>query len=567
MKVFKKALSALLMIAILLSMCACSRGEGGRSGGVEGSQEKRNGKSEAADAAMGSWSASEDQVFQAHEDNNHAAAVEKPQPPVAGKFDIYIENVQALTGYTADAGRTEYQDSVQSAFTAASAMFGANSMTTHTLTEESGELQWQQDPDGRFRNALVAPDFYRDHELPEVGPLEQLFRGGQSPFESEGLTAIVSNFSEPGFELSPLYQGIENYFDAYDHSAAAVIGFVSRFDGSVYIPTNGYRAEGTTFRVENFSGNLPAYIIVVGPEVSVREYVDRVTNIMTGQSIQCDYSLFTNSVHEREQAKPLRFVMVEDLKVRKLKEPTYTSFNSGTTTWNDDGTAFFLTYNGSETRGESVMDNGNTAMCTQLTLVSENYDGKSEYGADWNLQVLDKSTGQWIDAGKNASDMVRLDARVVSGELVDTVADQDVVILTSGNRQVCLRARLNFDTDSVLSRSDLYRLEVQLRLDQPGDPNYRNQTVGALTDYSITGVSYYQAISKLCALSHGNYAFRGGNIRQGDREAAADALQRTPNLEALLHNLETLENKYAFDEVVIQYVDLVFNLPGEKSGR
>lgn len=562
---FKRVVSALLMAVILLSMCGCSRGERGSSGRIEDSGQKRNTKSEAVNPEVGSWSAEEDPIFGVHEANNQEAAVEKPKPPVASKFDIYIENVQALTGYTAEAGRTEYQDSVQSAFTAASTMFGANAITVHTLSEESGELQWQPEPDGRFRSALVAPDFYRDHALSEVGPLEQMFRGGQCPFQREGLTAIVSNLSEPGFELSPLYQGIENYFDAYDHSAAAVIGFVSRFDGNVYIPTNGDSMEGTTFRVEDFTGNLPAYLIVVGPEASVREYVGRVTDIMTGQSIQCDYSLFTNSVHEREQAKPLRFVMVEDLKVRKLKEPTYTSFNSGATTWNDNGTAFFLTYNGSETRGESVMENGNTAMCTQLTLVSENYDGSSVYGADWSLQVLDKGSGQWVDAGKNACDMVQFENRVLSGELVDTVADQDVVILTSGNKQVFLKARLNFDADSVLSRGDLYRLEVQLRLDQPGDPNYHNQTVGALTDYSITGVSYYQAISKLCALSHGNYAFRGGSIRQEDREAARNAMQRTPNLDALLHNLETLEDKYPFDETVTQYVDLVFNLPGKKS--
>lgn len=567
MKYFNKAVSALLMTAILLSMCACSRGEGSRGRHTEESQEKRNVKSEVVDTEISNWSAADDPVLKAHEANNLEAAVEKPKPPVASKIDIYIENVQALTGYTAKAGRTEYQDSVQSAFTAASAMFGANAISAHTLAEESGELQWQQEQDGKFRNALVAPDFYQDHALPEVGPLEQLFRGGQSPFQKEGLTAIVSNLSEPGFELSPLYQGIENYFDAFDHSAAAVVGFVSRFDGDVYIPTNGYSMEGSTFRVENFSGNLPAYIIVVGPEISVREYVSRVTDIMSGQSIQCNYSLFTNDVHEREQAMPMRFAMVEDLKVRKLKEPTYTSFNSGTVTWNDEGTAFFLAYNGSETRGAGVTEDGNTAMCTQLTLVSENYDGKSDITGDWDLQVLDKSTGQWVDAGKNARDMVQLGTGVISGELVDTVADQDVVILTSGNKQVCLRARLNFDTDSVLSRGDLYRLEIRIRLDQPGDPNYRNQTVGALLDYSITGVSYYQAISKLCTLSHGNYAFRGGSIRQEDREAAADAMQRTPNLDSLLHNLETLENKYTFDETVIQYVDLIFNLPSEKSKR
>lgn len=567
MRDFKRAVSAILMTAILLGMCGCSRGERGSSGLSEDSGKKRNEKSEVVNPAVGNWSAEKDPIFGVHETNNREAAVEKPQPPTAGKFDIYIENVQALTGYTAEAGRTEYQDSVQSAFTAASAMFGANAITAHTLAKDAGELQWQQEEDGRFRNAWVAPDFYRNNVLPEVGPLEQLFRDGQSPFQREGLTAIISNLSEPGFELSPLYQGIEKYFDTCDHSAAAVIGFASRFDGNVYIPTNGYSMEGTTFRVEDFSGNLPAYIIVVGPEASVREYVTRVTDIMTSQSVLCDYSLFTNSVHEREQAKPLRFAMVEDLKVRKLEEPTYTSFNSGSVVWNDDGTAFFLTYNGSETRGESSPYGSSTARCTQLSLVSENYDGHSEYAVDWSLLVLDETTGQWMDAGKNACDMVRLESRTLNGEIVDTVADQDVVVQTKGNKQVFLRARLNFDTDSVLKRRNLYRLEVHLRLDQPGDPNYRNETMDALTDYSITGVGYYQAISKLCTLSHGNYAFRGGSIRQADREAAGDAMQRTPNLDALLHNLETLEDKYPFDETVTQYVDLVFNLPGEKSGR
>lgn len=573
MKYFKKIACALLVAAVALSACACSRGESSRGGSVQRPTTKEVGKkgeasnSTQAEAGNDTWAVADDPVLLQHDSHNQEVSLEKPKPVPADKFDVYIENTQALEGYTSVTGRTEYQDSVQSAFTAANAMFEANAITSHTLTNEGGDLQWQAEASAWFRNTMVSPDFYKDNILPEIGPLEQLFRNGNSPFSSDRLTAIVTNLAEPGFELGPLYQGIENYFDACDHSAVAVVGFTSRFDGYVRIPTNGYSAYGTTFYVEGFNGNLPAYILVAGPEVSVREYVDRLAGAMESKNIQCGYSLFTNSVHERAQAKPLRFVMVEDLKVRKLSEPTYTSFNTGSVTWNDAGTAFFLTDNGCETRGETITENGSTAMCTQLTLVSENYDGVSDYGVTWNLQVLDKTTGQWVDAGKDASNMVRLGGSVLTGELIEDVAGQKVVILTSGNKQVGIQARLNFDTDSVLSRSDRYRLEVQLQLDQPGDPNYRNQTMGALSDFSVTGASYYQAISKLCTLSHGNYNFRGGIPHPEDRDAARYALERTPNLEAFLKNLEKLEDKYPFDETVTQYVDLILNLPGQKSKR
>ena len=52
-----------------------------------------------------------------------------------------------------------------------------------------------------------------------------------------------------------------------------------------------------------------------------------------------------------------------------------------------------------------------------------------------------------------------------------------------------------------------------------------------------------------------------------DRVAAQTAFAHTPNLDSLLTSLEGLESKYVSDEILTEYIDILFNLPDTQARR
>lgn len=386
---------------------------------------------------------------------------------------------------------------------------------------------------------------------------------------------IVSNFAEPGFNLTPLSKGIEQYFDSYEQSAACVIGVSSDFRGdsqnkgaTMAIPNNNERFSGSTFYVTRYIGKAPFYMVLVGPEGNVKEFSETFFKYLDNANVDYSASLYSNTVYNQIVEAPLEFEMVLDPKAKKATPPVLSSFNTGVAQRNEDGTAFASTYSGVETRegraarGEEQEEAvGSVTTSTQISLLSKNYDGSAKYTMDYQLYVFDEASQTWQDAGKNAQKMVHITMEEKNGELKEELGTQEYVILAGGRKEIYLSALLDFSENSTLTRDKMYRLEIRLHLcrDNPAPVSGINSE---LDRFNIDNATYYAQIAQLCDLAEPNKTWR---ISEDDH--ASRALPYTPNLDSFLLSLENLEGKYRPNNDVVEYVDLVFNLGGNTSKR
>lgn len=560
--------SGLLVLSMLLSGCGGERRAASepRQQADEPVQEEK-----AAVAAPGSWSFESDGAITDHAEHN-ARLKDRKEPRKAEKFTLYVENTEGMAGFVPPNSATDYVHSIQAIFDTVNRDY---EMSANFLTGPGG-LRWTGTTlDDDFKYRLLGTKFYENNVMTNPGPLAALFQDGTSPFEENGLTMLVSNFAEPGFNLTPLSKGIEQYFDSYEQSAACVIGISSDFRGEgrntgadMAIPNNDSRYSGATFYVTNYRGKAPVYMVLVGPEENVEEFSGTFFRYLDSAGVSYSASLYSNTVYDQIVEQPLEFEMVPDPKAKKATAPVLSSFNTGAAQRSEDGLVFAATYSGVETRegraarGED--DGQSTASVTtstQISLVSKNYDGAAEYTMDYQLYVYDTPSQTWKDAGKNAQKMVHISMEERSGELKEELGTQEYVILAKGRREIYLRALLDFSENSPLSREEMYRLEVRLHLCRD-NPEPRSSINPELEQFSVSNETYYAEIAQLCGLSEPNKKWRSSEDIH-----AARALPYTPNLSSFLLSLENLEGKYRPDNDVVEYVDLIFNLGGNASKR
>lgn len=568
----KYAVSGLLLLSMLLTGCA-----GERTGNPGSSMADGNGIStqeSAAAPADGSWSLESDSAVVAHAEHNDRLK-EKKAPRIAEKFALYVENTEGMAGFVPPNSSTGYVESIQAIFDTVNRDYemSANYLTR---TGGAGELTWTNAAmDDGFKYDLLSTKFYENNVLTNPGPLANLFRDGATPFEEDSLTMLVSNFAEPGFNLTPLSKGIELYFDNYEQSAACVIGVSSDFRGDDWyggadmaIPNNNDKFEGSTFYVKDYNGKAPFYMVIVGPEESVNSFSGTFFKYLDKAGVDYSASLYSNTVYDQIVEIPLEFEMVPDPKAKKATPPVLSSFNTGAAQSSEKGMAFASTYAGVETRegraprGAEADENAvSVTTATQISLVSKNFDGTAVYSMDYQLYVFDQASQSWVDAGKNAQEMVHITMEEKDGELKEELGTHECVILASGRREIYLSALLDFSENSALARDKMYRLEIRLHLcrDNPEPVSGINPE---LDRFSISNAKYYDEIAELCDLTKPNKKWR-----PSEEDHASASLPYTPNLTSFLLSLENLEGKFRPDNDVVEYVDMIFNVGGNTSKR
>lgn len=572
----KRAVSMLTLTALLFSLSGCAMSERGASDRDRTREKREETEKEtvaAAPTAGGVFSISNDPVIQEHIQNNLALKDRKEVERNANEFHFYIANTETMAGFVNGREVTQFYEVVQSAFDVAHSQY--NSLYAHVLgcAEGSKELKWQEEKlnDTLLRD-IQSLNFYTDKSLPEVGPLTMMFRQGQNPFAENGLTMIVSNFVEPSFDLNALAVGIEEYFDAYEKSAACVIGFRSRFLGELFVPQHAKTKDGTTFYIKDFEGEVPCYVVLVGPEISVRNFSETLLKYFDSRKVDCSSAIYTNSVYDQIIAPPLEFDVVADQKAKKATAPVLSSYNTGALTKSEYGNVYCSTYSSVETTDATGRNKNADAgegvpvsRSTQITLISSDFNGISQYAYDYLLYTYDPETAQWEDAGKNALTMVRVNPEIKTGELSEKIADKTNVLLADGREEVLMRATLDFSDDELLSRSKIYRLEVQLYLNRENLDAKSEAGNSELRQYGITSTEYYNLTNRLCPIAHGHYIWTG--TKMPVRKEALTILRYTPNLDTFLARLEQMETKYQPTGEYIQYLDFVFNLPDQNSKR
>lgn len=572
----KRATCLILAAALVLALSGCSRDGGERSvRSTESASVESNQTPQAVPVGDDVDNLLQHSDIVAHTAHNQSLPTAKAAPRTAEAFDLYLVNVQALEGFTSrGSGVTDYQNGLQSVFDAAYDMFSPDAIGAYALSYQDPQtgaagntLSWYKaDDNAAFRRSSQGPQFYQNNVLPREGAIASLFQEGQTPFRSDALTVLVSNFAEPGFNLNALSKGIEHYFDANEQSAAAIIGFVSEFEGNLYIPENDGGQYGSTFYIQDYTGSVPVYLVAVGPEETVNTYTQTISKYLNNQNIAYQVACYRNSVYATIQAPPLSFTAIADNKAKKIEEPIWSSFNTGTLSFNDPGTAFGATFAGVETRGAVQQENGDTSKSTQISLISDNYDGVSQYSCDYTLYIYNPDQQTWENAGKNANSVVELALLRLEGEQTDEIEGRLITVVAKGVTQYGLIARLNFDEGSPLSRDNIYRLEVRIRMNRENPDAYSDAANTQLKQFGTTSTEYYQRVMQVGALTAPNRIWTA-TMRTADRLAAQEVFAHTPNLDSLLTSLEGLEGKYISHETLTEYVDILFNLPDAQSRR
>lgn len=570
---YRRLVSLLLVFAMMLTLCACGARPGEESG--EPAETAENGErpaptvnKEDADKYMHN-----DPAIAKHIAHNAVTVPVAAESREATEFHMYVANTETMQGFVNAKRVTAYQDGVQCAFDAAYNMF--DQLYGHSMSAQG----WgEEEVDDLLMRDILSPSFYT-LALPMDGALAPLFRR-DTPFYEDGLTVIVSNFVEPGFDLSFLSSGIQQYFDNYSKSAACVIGFTSYFEGRFHIPQN-YRSEDrSTFYIDRFTGDVPCYMVVVGPEASVNQYTEMLFKHLENRQITYDWERYSNSVYEEVFANPLVFDVIPDQKLPKATAPL-TSYNTGTLTEHAEGGAFFATYSSVETRDGSAEEGKSSrgskneetsaeaagvkvSKSSQISLISRNYVSGNQYDYDYTLYIYDKSAKQWVDAGKNAWLMATVKVEPQKGPFKDT-KNKDYVILAEDREEMYVSARLDFGTDDILSRDDIYRLEVRLHLNQPTFDDRNQEALSALAHRSINTAEYFSVMDDMSALYNDNYVWTG--TYQSVRDVALRLFAHTPNLDSLLLNLRDMEKQYETHTEMFTYLDFVFNIRDKDSRR
>ncbi len=586
MKMFKQLICMILAAAIVLSFSGCSMERPDRptrttdetlerteTAQTEPDQEQTENSPGNRDNSF-LWSAETDPIICEHMEGLRALKAEKIARKAAN-LDLYVENTEAMVGFLPPNVTTEYTQSVRALF---DAVTDAYSTTAHYLVGGSSQLHWVSGPmDDAFRRDVQSLSFYQDNTFTSDSPLGKLFQD-TTPFEEDNLTLIVTSFKEPGFDLNPLSRGIEKYFRSFTDSAACIVAFQSDFNGGVgrnneicgadmVIPYNGNTDETPAFYVRDYVGTAPCYIVMVGPEADVQAFLANYERYLTTVGVKYSKSLYANNVYDQIVEAPLEFEVVADQKAGKLAQPVLSSYNTGVLSQTESRTVFSATYEGIEARdetsgrGSSEEKSVEIRTSTQIAALSTNYVPGAEYTFEHCLYAYDQDAKTWVEASKNAQEMVHFTHEIMDGEVIEQIEGKDVVILAAGRQAVYLRALLDFSKESALSRDTVYRLEVRVKLNHPNYAARSASNPAMAEQFGISSSEYYDVFKGLTDLLGLDKQWRST-----EAELAASALPYTPNLSTFLTSLDLLESSFRPEEEYVEYLDFIFNL-GDGNGR
>lgn len=549
-RVYKKRIAcAALAVMMLLSGCGRRRSSGGNS-----SAQKQESSATAVVRPASNLELRNDPVILSHLENNRNLSTAR-NTREATNFHFYIENTETMKGFAATSVRTNFKEGVQSLLDVARNSF--SNLDAHSLeyVQEDKALQWTDaELNDRFVRKLQAASFY-DVPMAEVSALEEL-TWETGAFDEYGVTAIVSNFVEPGNDLNALAVLVETYFDKYENSAACVMGMTSRFEGDFHIPYDG--GNNLTYRITSFSSDVPYYIVLFGPESSVRQTVEKLEEHLNNKQIQPTYDIYTNNANAQILAEPLHFDLLGDVKRKKAPAEVTRSYNTGKLYEDDGGNVYYAASSGRVETLDSEED-GDISTSTQISAISKDYDGSSDYQMEYTLYTYDAAGKTWTEAGKNALSRAKVTAQVKNGPVEDELSDEP--LLTAGRHELLIKAKLDFSSGSALRREEIYRVEVKLYLNRENTENAADAGNANLYSYSVVRADYDAQINKL---SDGWMNTKIWTSEPDSKPKLQDVLTKTPNLGDLLTSLKQLENKYQDETELIEYVDFVFNVPGEE---
>lgn len=250
---------------------------------------------------------------------------------------LYYDDTQSMMGFIkGNGGGNRFVYLLDTAIDEAFGMVnapenGVKGVEAYTLVDANPgdginqELSWQQvDMTGTLRNYFMVDSFYtgdhaghregtlnhtfEDGSVRQVGPLSRLFQDGGTPFVSDGLTVLISDLQEQGFDLNTLSSGLMDYCEQVESAKVCIVAATSAFSGQLSVPVYSISDTGTSIAsIDNYTGDVPFYYIIVGPANLVDEYIARIQQAMGADSSNILFTSFCSL--EASCGQPLSFTL------------------------------------------------------------------------------------------------------------------------------------------------------------------------------------------------------------------------------------------------------------------
>lgn len=214
---------------------------------------------------------------------------------------------------------------------------GVEQVEAYTLVDSSPddgvnqELSWQQvDMSGTLRNFFMVDSFYTgdhtghregtlnhtfaDGTVAQMGPLARLFQDGSTPFADDGLTILVSDLQEQGFDLNTLSSGLLDYCKRVPSAKVCIVAAQSSFSGQLSVPVYSISGTGTDIAsIDGYTGEVPFYYIIAGPANLVDSFCAGIRQTMGDDSANILFTTFSTA--EASVGQPLDFSLAPNTMV------------------------------------------------------------------------------------------------------------------------------------------------------------------------------------------------------------------------------------------------------------
>lgn len=214
---------------------------------------------------------------------------------------------------------------------------GVEKVEAYTLVDASPddgvnqELSWQQvDMSGTLRNFFMVDSFYTgdhtghregtlnhtfaDGTVAQMGPLARLFQDGSTPFADDGLTILVSDLQEQGFDLNTLSSGLLDYCKRVPSAKVCIVAAQSSFSGQLSVPVYSISGTGTDIAsIDGYTGEVPFYYIIAGPANLVDSFCAGLRQTMGDDSANLLFTTFSTA--EASVGQPLTFSLAPNTMV------------------------------------------------------------------------------------------------------------------------------------------------------------------------------------------------------------------------------------------------------------
>lgn len=529
---------------------------------------------------------------------------QKKEPDQSGTiFRMYYDNTESMMGFVnpmiQEREKTSFVYSIDAAIDVASSMISAptngiaDAVGYALEADSSNILRWNKvEINDELQGQFCAKSFYtgsgggRLGTLTEngkvIGPLARLFQNDANPFAADGLTVVVSDLMEQGFNLDTLRDGIQQYFSENEYAAAIILGCTSEYEGNMSVPCFSAASGTDIVTINNYDGPAAYYFLIVGPRNLAESYVQQLEERLDDSDVEFSRASYYNSEDLNSAAAPLSFELVEDTMkdVKTLEgDAAPQRREDGRRGSEDDREEDEDDEEDAERTVEDVWGSANTdgvsaqgnafaarvgrnsspvfGNLVQLSAFADQpQDVESEIVSS-TLYVYDEETGAWNEGSKNEQSGYTLRMDSLEGPVTE-VNNSSKIIVAEDREGILLRCVLDFSEGSVLDRSNTYRVEVKINNWREDDSDREEED--DLMEMSITTSDFDAALSSLAMEQPDEYNWEKSSDKA--REAAASALACTPKLNNLLNALSNLS--YQPEEQQAQYVDFIFDA---SSGR